>query len=293
MERSEAMNMPTAEISYELRSRHPWNKQMVIGCVMLMAIILVALFAPVLSPNDPYASNPANKYMLPSAEYWFGTDNIGRCIASRTFYGARTSLAYASIILGSMVAISLVLGLISGYFGGIADTFIMRSTDIFLALPAPVVALAIAGALGPSAKNLIIAMVVTSWGDFTKLVRGMVLEIKEKDFVMAAKASGFSHFKMLRTHILTNVIPPLIVLATLEMGKIILSIAGYSFIGLGAQPPTAEWGVMISDAKNYIQTQPQLMLYPSAAIVATVASFNILGEGLKRFISRGTVNAAN
>lgn len=293
MGRSEMMDISELEITCEQKIGHPWNNQMIIGCIMVISIILVALFAPILSPNDPYVSDLANQYKPPSPEYWFGTDNIGRCIASRTFYGARTSLAYASIILGSIIATSLVLGLISGYFGGVADTFIMRFTDIFLALPAPVIALAIAGALGPSAKNLVIAMAVTSWGDFTKLVRGMVLEIKEKDFVMAAKASGFSHFKMIRTHILTNVIPPMIVLATLEMGKIILAIAGYSFIGLGAQPPTAEWGVMISDAKNYIQVQPQLMLYPSAAIVVTVVSFNILGEGLKRFISRGTVNAAN
>lgn len=287
------MNLPVAVISCTQKTRHKLNSQILIGSVLLLIIVFIAVLAPVAAPNDPYLSDPANKYAQPSSKYWFGTDNIGRCIASRTIFGAQTSLAYASIILTSIIIISLVLGLLSGYFGGRADTLVMRITDIFLALPAPVIALAIAGALGPSAKNLIIAMVFTSWGDFTKLVRGMVLEIKEKDFVMAAKASGFSHFKIIFIHIFPNVIPSMMILATLEMGKIILAIAAYSFIGLGAQPPTAEWGVMISDAKNYIQIHPQLLIYPSAAVIITVAAFNILGEGLKKFISRGTVNGAD
>lgn len=287
------MNLTVTERACRQKVPCKRNNQLIIGGILLAVILLLAVFGPLVVPNDPYVSDPANKYASPSLKYWFGTDNIGRCIASRTILGAHTSLVYASVILCSILVISLILGVLSGYFGGAADALIMRMTDVFLALPAPVIALAIAGALGPSAKNLIIAMVLTSWGDFTKLVRGMVLEVKEKDFIMAARASGFSHRKIIFHHIFTNVFPPILILATLEMGKIILAIAGYSFIGLGAQPPTAEWGVMISDAKNYIQVQPQLILYPSAAIIVTVASFNIFGEGLKKFISRGIINESN
>ncbi|QIB68073.1 ABC transporter permease subunit [Aminipila butyrica] len=286
-------SLPAAEKNSIRQIWRDGNKQMIIGGILLAVIILLAVLAPVIVPNDPYVSNPANKYASSSLKYWFGTDNLGRCMVSRVLLGAHTSLAYASVVLSSILFISFVLGLISGYFGGMADTLIMRVTDIFLALPAPVIALAIAGALGPSAKNLLIAMVITSWGDFTKLVRGMVLEVKERDFIMAARASGFSHRKIIVHHIFTNIIPPMLILATLEMGKIILAIAGYSFIGLGAQPPTAEWGAMISDAKNYVQVQPQLILYPSAAVVVTVVSFNLFGDGLKKFISRGTVNESN
>ncbi len=287
------MSLPEAEQHSMERVWNAGNKQMIIGGILLVVIILLAVLAPFIVPNDPYLSNPVNKYASCSMKYWFGTDNLGRCLASRVLMGAHTSLVYASVVLSSILFISFLLGLISGYFGGIADTLIMRITDIFLALPAPVIALAIAGALGPSARNLLIAMVFTSWGDFTKLVRGMVLEVKERDFIMAARASGFSHRKIIIHHVFTNIIPPMLILATLEMGKIILAIAGYSFIGLGAQPPTAEWGAMISDAKNYIQVQPQLLLYPSMAVVVTVVSFNLFGDGLKKFISRGTVNESN
>jgi peptide/nickel transport system permease protein len=258
-----------------------WNKKILFGGILLVCILLVAVFSPAIAPNDPFAEHIEIKYAPPSRQFWFGTDNLGRCIASRVIFGARTSLLYSSTVLGSMLAISMLLGLTSGYFGGMTDTIIMRITDAAISLPAPAVALAIAGTLGPSGANLVIAMILTSWGDFTKLIRGMVLEIKEKDFILSARISGFSHFKTIRTHILSNVCPPILVLATLEMGKIILTIAGFCFIGLGAQPPTPEWGVMISDAKNLIQVQPQLMVYPGLVIIITVAAFNMLGRGLR------------
>jgi ABC-type dipeptide/oligopeptide/nickel transport systems, permease components len=266
-----------------------YNSKMIIGFILLGMLLLIAIFSATISPNNPLAEHIEIKYAPPSSEYWFGTDHLGRCIASRIFWGARTSLMYGGAILGSILLISLVLGLFSGYFGGWLDTVIMRMTDIAISLPTPVIALAIAGALGPSGKNLIIAMILTSWGDFTKLIRGMVLEMKEKDFILSAQVSGFSHIKTMRTHILRNIFPPIIGLATIEMGKIILTIAGFSFIGLGAQPPTPEWGVMISDARNLIQVQPQLMLYPGLAVIFTVVAFNILGEGLQQALGKGKV----
>jgi peptide/nickel transport system permease protein len=180
-----------------------------------------------------------------------------------------------------MLSIGLPLGLLAGYAGGRVDTAIMRIIDLFMAFPGTILALAVAGLLGPSVKNLILALGGLWWAGYARLIRGMVIQIKEQDFILAAQAAGCSRRRIVIHHIVMHVLMPVIILATLEVGAIILAIAGYSFIGLGAQPPAPEWGVMLSDSKGYIQTQPQLMLYPGMAIMLTVMAFNLLGEGLK------------
>jgi len=260
------------------------QKAAVVGFVMVVLILIVALGAPVIAPNDPLAVDLSIRLQGPGADHWLGTDHLGRCISSRLIWGARVSLMYSMSVLCLMMVISIPVGLLSGYAGGRIDAFIMRVIDICLSLPTFLLALAIAGTLGPSAKNMIIAMASVWWASYARLIRGMTMQVKEQDFMLAAKAAGCSHGQMIFRHILRNIAPTIIVMAALEIGAIILAIAAFSFIGLGAQPPAPEWGVMLSDSREFIQTQSQLMIYPGLAIVITVTAFNLLGEGLKNAI---------
>lgn len=262
------------------------QKAAVIGFVIAALIIIIAIAAPVIAPNDPLKVNMSMRFKGPNSSYWLGTDNLGRCIASRLIWGARKSLVYSLCVLGLMLAISIPIGLLSGYAGGRVDAFIMRVIDIFLSLPTFLMALAIAGMLGPSVKNMIIAMASVWWAPYARIIRGMAMQVKQQDFVLAAKAAACTHRQIIFRHILRNIAPTIIVMATLEIGSIILAIASFSFIGLGAQPPTPEWGIMLSDSKEFMQTQPQLMIYPGIAIVITVMAFNLLGEGLKNAIQK-------
>jgi len=262
------------------------QKKVIFGFFIVIFFITLAIFAPEIAPNDPYEINVANKLQAPSLHYWLGTDNLGRCIVSRIIYGARASLSYSCTVLLVTLVISIPIGLLSGYAGGKTDDFIMRAIDVILAIPSFMLALAVAGTLGASAGNMILAMSFVWWAGYARLVRGMTLKIRQEDFIMAAKSSGCLHSQIIIKHILKNLAAPIITLAALELGSIILAIASFSFIGLGAQPPTPEWGVMISDSKDYIQTQPQLMIYPGMAIVIVVMGFNMLGEGLKNALGR-------
>ncbi len=259
----------------------PRNRQKVIGCILVSIILAAAIFAPAIAPHDPIAAAPAQKLLPPSLSYPFGTDQLGRCIFSRIIWGTRASIGHSRSVLAITVGVGTVIGLISGYIGGRTDRAIMAVTNVFMSFPSAVLALAIAGILGPSIRNLIIAMSAIWWTTYARVVRGMVMETKEQDFIMVAHATGCTHAQILFRHILKNIVQPIIVLATLDIGGAIIAIAGYSFIGLGAQPPTPEWGVMLNDAKRYIQTQPQLLLYPGLAVAYAVMSFNILGESLK------------
>ncbi len=262
------------------------DKRVAIGFSLVAGIIFIALFAPLIAPYDPIEVHIENKLQPPSTQYWLGTDNLGRCIASRLIFGARSSLLYAGIILGLMLTISIPIGLLAGYVGGNIDAVIMRIIDICMAFPSAILALAVAGLFGASARNLVLALSCVWWAGYARLIRGMVLQMKEQGFILAALAAGCTRRRIVFCHLLRNVISPVIVLATLEVGSIILAIAGYSFIGLGAQPPTPEWGVMLSDSRSYMQTQLQLMIYPGVAIVVTVMAFNLLGEGLKDALER-------
>lgn len=257
------------------------KKQTILGLVLVSMILMTVVMAPVIAPHDPLEINPANKLLPSSSEYPLGTDQLGRCVLSRIIWGGRASLGYSFCVMLLTVVTGIILGLISGYVGGKVDRIIMAVTNAFLAFPSAVLAFALAGILGASIRNLILAIACIWWTPYARLVRGMVLETKEKDFVMVAHATGCTHAQVIFRHILKNIIDPIIVLATLDIGGAVISIAGYSFIGLGAQPPAPEWGVMLNDAKAYLQTQPQLLLYPGIAVIITVVSFNILGESLK------------
>lgn len=260
------------------------QKGAVFGLFMVCLILLISAFAPIIAPNDPLKVDITCKFLKAGTRFWLGTDNLGRCIASRLIWGTRNSLFYCFTVLGITMMIGIPFGLIAGYVGGKVDTVMMRIIDIALALPSFILALAIAGTLGASIENIIFAMSLVWWSGYARFVRGLTIQVKEQDYIQAAKAAGCTHRKILVNHILRNILAPIIVLATLEVGSIILSIAGFSFIGLGVQPPAPEWGIMLSDSKEFIQTQPQLMYYPGIAIVITVMSFNLLGEGIKNAI---------
>ena len=252
-----------------------------IGLAIVLLFVAAAVFAPLIAPNDPLLVDVSHKLEGPSSTYWLGTDQLGRCIASRLLWGGRNSLLYGAIVLVITLLVGVPIGLISGYVGGKTDLFFMRVIDIFMAMPSFIVALAIAGTLGASGKNLVLSMSFVYWAGYARLSRALTIQVKEQNYMMALKAGGCGHTRIIFRHVLRNIAPSIIALATMEIGTIILAIAGFSFIGLGVQPPTPEWGIMLSDSKNFIHTFPQLMIYPGIVIVIVVMAFNLLGEGMK------------
>jgi peptide/nickel transport system permease protein len=253
--------------------------------LLAMALIAVfaacALLAPVLAPYDPLAQDLGSRLQPPSPQHWLGTDSLGRDVVSRIFYGARISLIIGIVVVASAGVVGTVIGLFAGYAGGFVDEALMRLTEVFLAFPALILAMAIAGALGPSLTNAIIAIAAVTWAVYARLTRGQILSLKRREFVEAARAMGASRVRILWRHLLPNVVAPLMVQASFDLGSAIIAAAGLSFIGFGAQPPTPEWGVMISEGRNYISTQPWLSLFPGLAILFAVGSFNLLGDGLR------------
>lgn len=253
----------------------------VVGLVLIVFFALLALTAPVLSPYDPLFQNISASLTPPSPAYLLGTDKLGRDLLSRMLYGARISLRVGLIVVVSAGTLGALVGLIAGYLRGWVDEVLMRVTDIFFAFPSLILAMAIAGALGPSLQNALIAVAVVSWPVYARLIRSQVLVLREQEFVLAARAIGVARWKVLFRHLLPNTLAPFLVQASFDMGAIILAVAGLSFIGFGAQPPTPEWGVMISEGRNYITTQWWLTAVPAAAILLLVAAFNLVGDGLR------------
>ncbi len=251
------------------------------GLLIITMVMMVALLAPVLAPHDPEPVSLTERLLPPGVDYPLGTDALGRCLLSRVVFGARVTLQYALSILAVIVLIGIPVGLAAGFRGGWLDTVVMRVVDTILAFPNLILALVLVGVLGPGLFNVMLALALVSWVGYARVVRGMVLSIKEKEYIAAARVCGTSGFKLVWGHILPNVLPPLAVLATLDLGKLILAIATLSFLGLGAQPPTPEWGAMINDARPFLQTLPRLMLIPGLAIALTVLGFNLLGDGLR------------
>lgn len=252
-----------------------------LGIALVAAFCLAALGAPLLAPNDPTELHPAEALRGPSATFPLGTDNLGRCILSRIIYGSRVSLGTAGAAAALIILIGVTLGAISGYYGGITDIVLMRIVDVLLAFPSLVVALAIAGMLGPGLLNAMLGLIGVWWVSYARVVRGLVLSVRERAYVEAAKTVGATDSRILWRHVLPNVVPPVIVLATLEMGQLILAVAGLNFLGLGAQPPTPEWGAMLNEGRPFLQVAPQLMIYPGLAISLIVLGFNLLGDGLR------------
>ena len=253
-----------------------------LGLLLVLLFFGLAVFAPLISPFAPNAQDIIGaKLAPPSAKHWFGADILGRDMLSRMLYGARISVFVGLAVVAAAGSFGTLVGLFAGYRRGWIDEIVMRVTDIFLAFPPLILAMAIAGALGPSLTNALIAVVVVLWPVYARLVRGQVLVLREREFIQAAQIVGVHNRRLLLRHLLPNVLAPLLVQATFDMGATILIVAGLSFIGFGAQPPTPEWGVMISDGRNYITTQWWLTGVPAAGILLLVAAFNLVGDGLR------------
>ncbi|HYU82563.1 MAG TPA: nickel transporter permease [Candidatus Polarisedimenticolia bacterium] len=257
------------------------NPLNVVAFALIAVFAACAILAPILAPYDPLLQDLGSRLRPPSPEHWLGTDSLGRDIASRILYGARISLIIGVVVVASAGVVGTIIGLIAGYAGGLVDEALMRLTEVFLAFPALILAMAIAGALGPSLTNAIIAIAAVTWAVYARLTRGQVLSLRQREFVEAARAIGASRVRVVWHHLLPNVLAPLMIQASFDLGSSIIAAAGLSFIGFGAQPPTPEWGVMISEGRNYISTQPWLSLFPGLAILFAVGSFNLLGDGLR------------
>ncbi|MBI3975746.1 MAG: ABC transporter permease [Armatimonadetes bacterium] len=264
-----------------LISRALANPLSLAGLLIIGLLLLVALIAPWLSPYDPIQTNVPRRLEAPSGEHLFGTDQLGRDILSRILYGSRISLRIAVLTAVIATLLGAPLGLISGYFRGRVDDLLMRLTDMFMAFPRLILAMAIAAALSPTLENVIIAISLAAWPAYARLARSVTLGLREENFVEAARALGASPLRILGRHVAPGVISPVVIQVSLDMGGIILTAAGLGFIGFGAQPPTPEWGVMISEGRTYITDQWWVSTFPGIAISLFVMGFNLLGDGIR------------
>ncbi|MGH2604222.1 MAG: ABC transporter permease [Dehalococcoidia bacterium] len=252
----------------------------VIGGVVILLFIAVALLAPVLAPADPNEIS-RNRRAAPTAEHLFGTDELGRDVLSRVIYGARVSLRVGLVAVGIALTAGALLGVVAGYFGGWLDGVIMRVMDVMLAFPGILLAIAIVAILGPSLFNVMIAVGIEAIPVYTRTARASTLTVKELEYVIGARALGARHARIILRHVLPNIIAPLIVLSTIGVAGSILAAAGLSYLGLGAQPPTAEWGAMLSSARNFLRDAWWMATYPGLAIMLVVLALNLFGDGLR------------
>lgn len=253
----------------------------IIGIALIVLFALSAILAPFIAPYDPIDQELTQRLKPPSSAHWLGTDQLGRDILSRLIFGARLSLTVGIIVVLSAGTFGTFIGLIAGYSRGIVDEILMRLTDIFFAFPPLILAMAIAGALGPNLNNAMAAIAVVTWPVYARLVRAQVLSLREREFVQAAQSIGANTPRILLRHLLPNTLAPILVQASFDMGGAILSAAGLSFIGFGARPPQPEWGVMISEGSKFFSTQAWLSFFPGLAILLTVTAFNLIGDGLR------------
>jgi len=251
------------------------------GLALIALVVLVAIAGPTLAPHDPLKPAPLDRLQPPSGSHPFGTDSLGRDILSRVIYGARISLMIGLISVAISLVPGTILGLTAGYFGGRADSLIMRLMDMLLAFPAILLAIVITASLGPSLPNTMVAVGIVYIPHYARIVRASVLSLKEQLFVQAIGHLGGGHLRILGRHVLPNAMPPIIVYATLGMGTAVLQAAALGFLGLGAQPPQPEWGAMLSEGRQYIQNAPHVAAFPGAAILVLVLGFNLFGDGLR------------
>jgi peptide/nickel transport system permease protein len=257
------------------------NPMTLAGCVVVLLLILVALCAPLIASSDPQLQNLSAALRAPDAAHWFGTDEYGRDVFSRLVYGARTTLYIVALITAVVGPVGLAVGSIAGYFGGAVDTVFMRVTDIFISFPSLVLALAFVAALGPGLEHAVIAIALTSWPPIARLARAETRSLRKADFVAAVQLQGASSLRILVRHIVPLCLSSVVVRLTMNMAGIILTAAGLGFLGLGAQPPTAEWGAMISAGRRYMMECWWLVAMPGAAVMLVSLAFNLLGDGLR------------
>jgi peptide/nickel transport system permease protein len=257
------------------------NRSALVGGSVLLVIVLISLFAPLLSPYDPIKSNQRLSLTPPSPEHWMGTDRLGRDILSRVMWAGQVSLPIGLVSVAIGVLFGVSLGLMAGYYGGWLEAVSMRFVDLLLAFPGILLALAIIAVLGSSLTNLMIAVGIAAIPDYVRITRGAVLSTKQREYVLAARVVGCRGPVIMLRHILPNVIAPLIVLATLGTAAAIITASALSFLGLGVKPPTPEWGNMLAEGREFLQRAPWVAFFPGAAIMLTVLSINLLGDGLR------------
>ena len=267
------------------------NRLQRISLIVIVLLVLVAVFAPFIAPYPGHAisdTNPDDKLQPPSTRYWFGTDELGRDMLSRVIYGTRISLQTALIAVGMALLIGVPLGAIAGGLGGVMDEIIMRITDVFLSFPPLLLAIAISAFMGPNLRNAMLAIIVSWWPWYTRIIRGQAVSIRERQFVRAARAIGTPKMTIIFKHILPNTFAPVIVQASMDIGGVILTIAALSFLGLGAQPPTPEWGLLISTSRTYFLNAWWYSTFPGIAIFITVLVFNLIGDGMREVLDPKT-----
>lgn len=260
------------------------NVILFLGIVFCAFLVFITLFAPLLEVHDPTLMSPSNTFRSPCMEYPFGTDNMGRCILCRVIEGSRISLTTAALVISFSAASGTLIGVFSGYCGGKTDAVIMRITDVFLAFPTIIFALAISSAFGSGQKNLIIAITFIQWTRYARMARGEVILLKNAEFIEAAKAMGNTGGGIMLRYLLPNIASKILILMSVDIGSIILYCASLSFLGLGAQPPSPDWGAMISDGKEYLRYSSWMSLFPGLAIAFSALAFNMLGDGLRDYI---------
>ena len=251
------------------------------GLIVITLLVLTAVFAPLLTPYDPYEQQLDDVLLKPSLAHPLGTDALGRDVLSRIIYGSRNSLMVGLVALGIAATVGMSFGLFAGYFGGWIQTILMRIVDALMSFPMILLALSFAALLGGGLKNVMIALGISLLPGYARIMFGLVLSIKQNDYVMAERSSGASNIRIMMRHILPNCFPPIIVLMTMQMGAAILAEAGLSYLGIGIEPPGAAWGAMVNDGYYYLITNPILSFAPGLAIMLTVFSFNMLGDGLR------------
>ncbi|URK18363.1 ABC transporter permease [Thalassospira sp. GO-4] len=257
------------------------NKLAMIGLSIVIGLILVTIFAPLLAPYDPLAADLANRIQPPGADHWFGTDQLGRDILSRLIYGAQYTLLIVGLVAITAAPLGLLVGTAAGFFGGWVDATLMRITDIFLAFPKLILALAFVSALGPGLENAILAIASTAWPPYARIARAETITVRKSDFIEAARLQGTSNMGLIIGHIMPMCMSSLVVRVTLDMAGMILIAAGLGFLGLGAQPPMPEWGAMVSDGRQFLLEQWWVATVPGIAIFVVSLGFNLLGDGLR------------
>jgi len=262
-----------------------------LGLIIIAVVGGACLLAPLLARHDPIATDFSHRFLPPSRSHPMGTDNVGRDVFSRILNGGRLSLGMAVSATAGITVVGLFLGLVASVYGKVAETVIMRTVDVLLAMPTLILALVIVGLLGQGLRNLIITIILVQWPRYARLVRGMALRIREQDFVEAARAVGASRFRIMVRHIAPNLLGPVAVFSTIDMGSTLLVVSGLSFLGFGVGPPTPEWGAMLAEARSFLDKAPALLAFPGLAISLMVLAFNLAGDGLRDLLDPRTVES--
>jgi peptide/nickel transport system permease protein len=264
------------------------DRASLLGLVIIALFVLAAVFAPALASHDPNQTDFLNRFARASRNHPLGTDHLGRDEFARILHGGRLSLGMAMSATAGITIVGLTLGLVAAVYGGFVETVIMRLVDMLLSVPTLIQALVVVGLLGQGLRNLIITIILVQWPRYARLVRGMALKVRERDFVEAGRAAGSSRTRLVLRHILPNLLGPVVVFSTVDMGSTLLAVSGLSFLGFGVPPPTSEWGAMLSEARFQIERAPQLLLYPGIAITLVVLAFNLAGDGLRDLLDPRT-----